>query len=78
MKSMNWVTVASVLLLGAVLVGGWLAVLGSMSLAEITRNSLVIIHPTEGLIVLTTFAMLAGVAILSIQIGSVVERIIKK
>lgn len=78
MKSVNWVTVASVLLLGAVLVGAWLVNLVSISLAEITRNGFVLFRPTEGLIVITTFAMLAGVAILSIQVGTVVEHLLKK
>lgn len=61
------------LLLGALLVGVWLGLVGSISLEVIAGERFVPFHPSEGLLTLATFLMLGGVALMSIEVAALVE-----
>ncbi|GEM_PF-6062030 len=66
-KVLKWITLA------ALLIGSWLASLMSLTLAEATRGSIVLFHPSDWYIVISTFLMLSGVVLLSIQLVSVIN-----
>jgi len=68
-----WGKVVGWLFLATVLIGSWLFALVSIAVAEITRGALVLFRPSNTYIVASTFLMLAGVALLSIQLVAVVN-----
>ena len=69
----RWGKVGGWLFLATVLIGSWLFALASIAVAEITRGGVVLFRPSNTYIVASTFLMLVGVVLLSIQLVAVVN-----
>ncbi|MBI2305515.1 MAG: hypothetical protein HYU86_12315 [Chloroflexi bacterium] len=63
------------LLMALSAIGGWLFLLSTISLSTITRGGISLLRPSWGDLTLATFAMLGGLALLSIFIASVLDEV---
>ncbi|MBI4295366.1 MAG: hypothetical protein HY669_04280 [Chloroflexi bacterium] len=77
MKKFNWRTALLTIAVAGLLIGSWLFMLVSETLITVSRGRLVMLEPTSTYMVVTTFAMLLGVVLLSIQIASILEYAVK-
>lgn len=75
MREFSWTTTLASLGLGALLIGGWLTILVSVALNEISRGTMVVFHFSEILFALATLGMLAGVGLLAIQVAVIVDHV---
>ena len=73
----NWRRTLAFIVVALLLIGAWLAGLASEALITITRGSFTLFEPTNTYMVVATFAMLLGVVLLSIQVASILEHVIK-
>lgn len=76
MREFSWTTALAFMGIGALLVGGWLAILVSVALNEISRGILLVVPFSELVFAVTTLGMLAGVGLLAIQVASIVEHLV--
>jgi hypothetical protein len=77
MRRLNWPVAILSLLAAMALIGIWASSLLSISLATFTRESVVLFHPSEEMIAATTFLMLGGIVLLSIQVAHIIEELLK-
>ncbi len=76
MREFSWTTALAFLGMGALLVGGWLAILVSVGLNEISRGTLVVFPFSELVFAVATLSMLGGVGLLAIQVANIVEHLV--
>ena len=63
------------LLLSLLMIGNWVFALGVIAISQMTRGSVELLDPPNSYVVISTFIMLAGVVLLSIQLVSVVNHV---
>jgi hypothetical protein len=79
MKKFNWVVALGSIAVSVAMIGLWLMLLSSTALSTITRHSLVIFEEPPGSVwAFSTFLMLAGVTIMSIQVAAIGEHLFGK
>lgn len=77
MKEFNWRLSLVTLVLGLGLIGIWLGSLFPIALATFTRETIVLVRPSDAVLTVTTFIMLLGVALTSIQLAAIIDHVVK-
>lgn len=73
----NWRRPLAFIAVALLLIAPWLAGLVAEALVTITRGSFSLFEPSNTYMVVSAFAMLLGVVLLSIQVAAILERVIK-
>ncbi|MDP2718456.1 MAG: hypothetical protein U1D67_05995 [Dehalococcoidia bacterium] len=76
--SFNWKKTLFFASISVITITLWVFWLASLAIATYTRESIVLSTPTNQALVISTFFMLAGLVLLSIQIVNIVEHFVGK
>jgi len=77
LKEFNWRLTLAALLVGLGFIGIWVASLFPVALATFTRDTIVLLRPSDAVLATTTFIMLAGVVLTSIQLAAIIDHLMK-
>lgn len=75
-KEFNWVLNIAIALLGLGMIGGWATALMPIAVATITHDAIALPQPPDLLLAGLTFVMLAGVALVAIEVAKIAEKLL--